>query len=129
MAGKTATPVDAMVGQNIRLHRERCGLTQTDLGRRVGVTKQQIQKYELGVNRLSPDRLNQIALVLGVPLVTLFEGNPVNTAADDERVRSLLASPYSVRLVQAFDTVKRESVRIAILELIEAIVTARGSSE
>ena len=126
MADKGATPVDAVVGQNIRVHRQRRGLTQEDLARKVGVTKQQIQKYELGVNRLSPDRLNQIAVVLGVPLVTLFEGNPVNTAGDDEKARSLLAKPYSARLVQAFDTLEPESVRIAVLELIEAIVTERG---
>ena len=74
MADKGATRVDAVVGQNIRIHRQRRGLTQEDLARKVGVTKQQIHKYEVGVSRVSAGRLDQIAVILDVPLIMLFGG-------------------------------------------------------
>jgi transcriptional regulator with XRE-family HTH domain len=129
MADKGATPVDAVVGRNIRMHRERCGLTQTDLARKVGITKQQIHKYEVGVSRVSPGRLDQIAVILDVPLVMLFGGSPEASVTDDEKTGALLAKPSSLRLIQAFARLKRASTRIAILELIEALGKERGRGQ
>jgi transcriptional regulator with XRE-family HTH domain len=64
MATKSANPVDRHVGARIRVQRMVCGLSQTDLGKAVGVTFQQVQKYENGANRVSASRLQQIAKVL-----------------------------------------------------------------
>jgi transcriptional regulator with XRE-family HTH domain len=61
-------PVDVLVGQNIRICRLQKGLSQGELGQQIGVTFQQVQKYEKGANRVGASRLNQIANVLGVPL-------------------------------------------------------------
>jgi len=73
-----ATEVDAHVGQRIRQRRTQLGLSQTALGQALGVTFQQVQKYEKGVNRVGSSRLAQIAEVLQVPIESFFEGAPGN---------------------------------------------------
>src|ERR1051326_4032490 len=116
MKTRRATPVDVVVGQNIRMYRKRLGLSQSELGRRIGVAQQQIQKYEDGGNALSAARLSQIAVALGVPVPSLFGRTDV-----DPSPRALLAKRHSVRLVQAFDRVPTERLRIMLLEMIEAV--------
>ena len=137
--------VDLLVGRNIRICRLQRGLTQTQLGGHLGVTAQQIQKYENGANRVGASRLNQLAGALGVPLATLFDGRPSN---DNERPRNeragngragnghappdldggaLLANRHALRLVQAFDEIPSTRRRTAILRLIELI--GRGKSK
>ena len=73
-----ATEVDAHVGQRIRQRRTQLGVSQTKLGQALGVTFQQVQKYEKGVNRVGSSRLAQIAEVLQVPIESFFEGAPGN---------------------------------------------------
>jgi len=73
-----ATEVDAHVGQRIRQRRTQLGISQTNLGQALGVTFQQVQKYEKGVNRVGSSRLAQIAEVLQVPIESFFEGAPGN---------------------------------------------------
>ncbi|WP_371682894.1 helix-turn-helix domain-containing protein [Brevundimonas sp. MF30-B] len=68
-------PVDVAVGQNVRAARTGAGLTQSELGSAIGVTFQQIQKYERGVNRISASMLVRIAAALGVPVISLFPGD------------------------------------------------------
>lgn len=111
------TLLDVAIGKNIRMYRVRRGLSQFDLGRHLGVTQQQIQLYEKGGNRPSSGTLAQIAVVLGVSLPLLFEGGPTTA-------RALLAKKHSVRLVQAFDKVPTERMRMMILRVIEAIGNA-----
>src|SRR5216684_5373196 len=101
VAKRSPLPIDVLVGQNIRICRLQKGLSQGELGRRIGVTFQQVQKYEKGANRVGASRLQQIADVLGVPIPTLFDG--ASTAADHsplQTARSFLAKPHSLRLVQ-----------------------------
>jgi transcriptional regulator with XRE-family HTH domain len=122
MAKRSPLPVDALVGQNIRICRLQKGLSQTELGERIGLTFQQVQKYEKGANRVGAGRLQQIADVLGVQIPTLFDGAP--TAGDDPSVqtaRFLLSKPHSLRLVQGFDKLRNEATRLAVLHLIESI--------
>jgi len=122
VAKKSARPVDVLVGQNIRICRLQQRLSQTELGARIGLTFQQIQKYEKGANRCGAARLTQIADALGVPLMTLFDGRPSNARADDDLVPgALLAHPHSLRLVQAFDRIADKQRQIALLDLIEAV--------
>ena len=80
MATRNPMPVDVLVGQNIRICRLQKGLSQGELGQQIGVTFQQVQKYEKGANRVGASRLNQIANVLGVSLPSLFDGAPTATA-------------------------------------------------
>ena len=73
---KEAQPVDAYVGARIRLRRNLLGISQTELGDRIGVTFQQVQKYEKGVNRIGVSRLARICDVLQITPAWLFEGAP-----------------------------------------------------
>jgi transcriptional regulator with XRE-family HTH domain len=76
---KKARPVDAYVGARIRMRRGLLGRSQTDLATAVGITFQQVQKYEKGTNRVGASRLQQIADVLKVPVGWFFEGQPGRT--------------------------------------------------
>jgi len=116
-------PIDVLVGQNIRICRLQQHFSQTELGRRIGVTFQQVQKYEKGANRVGASRLSQIADVLGVPLLALFDGSA--TAAQqpepEETPRALLANPHSLRLLQGFDKITSDAARAALLQLVDAL--------
>jgi transcriptional regulator with XRE-family HTH domain len=130
MAKRSPLPVDLLVGQNIRIGRLQKGLSQTELGKRIGVTFQQVQKYEKGANRVGASRLQQIANALGVPIVTLFDGASAatqNQTADS--ARSLLAKPYSLRLLQSFEKIKSAGTRLALLNMVEGISKTFGGSE
>lgn len=73
-------PIDLTVSRNLRQLRIEAGMTQTDLGQAIGVSFQQVGKYEQGTDRLSASRLWQCAAVLGVPLVRLFEDDVLEAA-------------------------------------------------
>src|ERR1700738_968136 len=83
---KSATAIDAAVGRNLRIWRMAKGLSQSQLASRLGVTFQQIQKYEIGSNRIGTGRLVKAAGILGIPISALFAGTD-----DREPSRSLLA--------------------------------------
>src|SRR5262249_37973820 len=96
---KKPSSIDIAVGRNVRIWRMARGLTQAQLARRLGVTFQQLQKYEVGANRIGTGRLVKVATVLGIPIATLFEG------ADTDPSRSMLAlvaDGRAFRLAQAF---------------------------
>ncbi len=99
-----AHTVDRRVGVNLRLIRKSRGLSQGALAEAVGITFQQVQKYEKGDNRVSASKLFQLAAVLNVPVSTFFEGYgqevvrpPTNGAASDSFVRLVDTLPESHR--------------------------------
>jgi transcriptional regulator with XRE-family HTH domain len=119
---KTPRRVDVLVGRNIRARRLQRGLTQSKLGEHLGVTPQQIQKYENGANRVGASRLSQIAGALAVPLAALFNGHRTNGhAGPDLYGDALLIDPSALRLAQAFHSLPASRNRIAIVRLIETI--------
>ena len=104
MATRKPDPVDIEVGQRIKIQRLAAGLSQTELGESIGVTFQQVQKYEKGANRVGAGRLTQIARVLNVPVNTFFEGRDSieKVAAQGvESPLSLITHPPAFRLLQA----------------------------
>jgi len=121
MADRSPRPVDVVVGQNVRIGRLQKGLSQTELGARIGVTFQQIQKYEKGANRIGASRLQQIADVLRVPIPTLFDGAPTAYHSCQRSVQGLLAKPLALRLLLAFDKINDEAARLAVVHLVESI--------
>ena len=123
MAKKSPMPIDVLVGQNIRICRLQQRFSQTELGRRIGVTFQQVQKYEKGANRVGASRLSQISDVLGVPLLALFDGSTTATQQPEpeETPRALLANPHSLRLLQGFDRIGNDAARAALLQLVDAL--------
>jgi transcriptional regulator with XRE-family HTH domain len=74
MAGKSPNFIDVAVGRNVRVWRMAKGLSQTQLASRLGVTFQQIQKYEVGADRIGTGRLVEVAAILGIPIAALFDG-------------------------------------------------------
>ena len=114
-------PVDVLVGQNIRFHRLRKGWSQTRLARTIGVSFQQVQKYESGTNRVGAGMLVQIAGALGVSLVVLFEGSLMAANPERQSVRAMLARPHALRLLQGFDRIGDERIRVAVVRLVERL--------
>lgn len=119
-----AGQVDSIVGKTIRMLRLAKGMSQTELGEKIGVTFQQVQKYENGANRVSAGRSIQIALALGVPHQSLFDGirgNDRKGSPDDIPI-TLLSDAQTLRLAQAFSHLSNSRLRLAIVRLVETIV-------
>jgi transcriptional regulator with XRE-family HTH domain len=85
---KSPTRIDELVGARVRMHRMLAGMSQGKLGEAIGVTFQQVQKYENGKNRISASRLHQIAAVLGVAVSAFYEGSPSAEDASADRPAS-----------------------------------------
>lgn len=117
---KCSDPIDVRVGQRIRAYRLGKRMSQTDLGEKVGVTFQQIQKYESGANRLGSSRLKKVATILGVPVAALFgeDGSSLDEPNAD-LLTELLSRPCAARLLQAFYGITDARKRIALLNLAE----------
>jgi transcriptional regulator with XRE-family HTH domain len=108
-----------MVGAKIRMFRINRGMSQTALAERVGVSFQQVQKYEKGANRVGASRLSQIASVLGITVGELFESSQEKIAAGNSPVH-LLAEPGALRVLKAYLRTNSR-VRLAIARLVESI--------
>ena len=125
MGSKRAGPIDAIVGRTIRTLRLSKGISQGALGRQLGVSFQQIQKYENGSNRVGAGRLAQIALGLDVPMESLLQG----VAGAKRKIRqgddplALLSSSQAMRLAQAFAKIADGRVRVALVSLAEGIAS------
>jgi transcriptional regulator with XRE-family HTH domain len=116
-------PIDVHVGKNIRIFRLAKGLTQSDLGDALGVTFQQVQKYENGVNRVGSSRLARISNVLDVPVNRFFEdGRHGEATGKGEIITDLLTKPYAIRMLKALARLPNDKTRLSLVELTESIV-------
>jgi transcriptional regulator with XRE-family HTH domain len=130
MSVKKPDPVDVEVGQRIRIQRLSTGLSQTTLADQLGVTFQQVQKYEKGVNRVGAGRLTKIAKVLGVPVTTLFglhDGGAIERGdrGTPSSPLKLLTVPGALRLLRAFGQINDGKMRRSLVELTENIAAGR----
>ena len=129
MAKKSPDPVDRYVGSRVRMRRKMLGMSQGKLADALGLTFQQVQKYEKGTNRMGASRLQQIAHILQVPLVFLFEGAPrppgrpkgIAEAPSPAYVAEFLASSDGLALTKAFMRIKEPKRRRHIVTLVEDI--------
>jgi transcriptional regulator with XRE-family HTH domain len=140
MAGKKPNPVDAHVGSRVRLRRMLLGMSQERLGESMGLTFQQVQKYEKGVNRIGASRLFQIAKILDVPVQFFFEeaphvGGDGGTTArgmaepDSEAfILEFLNSREGLELNRAFVKIADPKVRKSIVDLVRALSASNGST-
>jgi len=119
MQQKRAQKIDRMIGRNIRIHRLAKKMSQTELGEHLGVSFQQVQKYENGVNRVGSGRLYQMAAILDVRVSTLFKGGERADKAHDSGLLDLLTEPQSVRLIRAFSKITDSTVRRSLIQLAE----------
>ena len=127
MAAKTPNPIDVHVGGRVRMRRIEVNMAQQILGSHIGLTFQQIQKYEKGTNRIGASRLQQIALILQVPVSFFFEGAPpppgklsgLGEAPSPAYVTDFLATTDGLTLTKAFMRIKNGKLRRRIVELVE----------
>jgi transcriptional regulator with XRE-family HTH domain len=114
--------IDIAVGRNVRIWRMAKGLSQAQLARRLGITFQQVQKYEVGGNRIGTGRLVRIAAILGIPIAALFE--ETTGAKPAGSLLALIDDRRSFRLAHAFATIEDRTARLSIVNLVEKIAAA-----
>jgi len=122
MTNRSPMPVDAIVGENIRVARLAAGLSQTELGGACGITFQQIQKYEKGTNRVGGSRLMQIAEALKVPAAALLPSSQKDAVTPKHRPPTILQDRIGMDIVKAWDKLKPDE-RIALRNLVGAIAS------
>ena len=110
---------DKIIGQRIHARRLAMGMSQGTLGEKIGVSFQQVQKYEKGKNRVSGSMLVKIAEALGVPPAYFFDGNGRSDGGTDE-VLGLIADRNAVRVLKAMQSIEGTRKRSALVELVEA---------
>ena len=132
MAMKAPNPVDKYVGSRVRMRRLMLGMSQEKLGDALGLTFQQIQKYEKGANRIGASRLQQIATILQVPVAYFFEGVPEAPApggfaepATLDYSTGLLSTSDGLALARAFMRIENSRIRRRIVDLVEEIADGR----
>ncbi len=138
---KQPNPIDIHVGSRVRLRRMMLGMSQEKLGENLGITFQQIQKYEKGTNRIGASRLQHIARVLTVPVSFFFEDAPGSVHEDSQGhdglaerpsasyVVDFLSSSEGVQLNKAFTRIRDAKVRRKIIELVRAMAGADEEEE
>jgi transcriptional regulator with XRE-family HTH domain len=131
MSIKAPNPVDKYVGSRVRMRRIMLGMSQEKLGDALGLTFQQIQKYEKGTNRVGASRIQQIAEVLQIPVSFLFEGGPTGSPGKDNfgegtspaYVSDFLATSEGLALTRAFTRIADSKLRRSIVDLVEQIAS------
>ena len=132
MSAKVPNPIDAYVGSRVRTRRLMLGMSQERLAEQIGVTFQQVQKYEKGTNRIGASRLQAIAGVLAVPVAFFFQqdnSQPLNTDGLGainglEDLSDFLTSKEGLSLNKAFMKINDPSVRQSVLTLIKSLANA-----
>ena len=136
MSTKAPNPVDKYVGSRVRMRRIMLGMSQEKLGEALGLTFQQIQKYEKGANRVGASRIQQICEILQVPISFLFEGGPTGTTnaegfgegTSPSYISDFLATSEGLALTRAFTRIADAKLRRSIVDLVEQIA-AREAAE
>ena len=130
---KTPNPIDLHVGSRVRMRRILLGLTQERLGEALGVTFQQVQKYEKGTNRIGASRLQDMAKILDVPPSFFFEDAPTihpmvpggfSESKSADFVVNFLSTVEGLQLNKAFASIRDQKVRRRIVDLVVAIAAA-----
>ena len=125
---KSPNDADRHIGSQIRARRIAIGMSQEKLGDLLGLTFQQVQKYEKGMNRVGASRLLEIATILQVPVTYFYEGlSPEKSKASlEEKAASLLlATMEGQRLIKAFSRIESPEFRRKVVELVEVISNSR----
>ena len=128
---KTPNPIDIHVGSRVRLRRMLLGMSQEKLGERMGLTFQQIQKYEKGANRIGASRLFDLSKILEVPVQFFFEEAPLESGGfavpgmaepqAEERILDFLNSREGLELNRAFVQIRDVKVRRKLIDLVRSL--------
>jgi len=122
---KVASPTDIRIGRMVRALRLERGKSQTDLGDRLGITFQQVQKYEKGTNRIPSGRLEQIAAFFGIEPAYFFSTNGGSPRRDATRIDEFMADFHGAQLAVAYLAIADHRIRRGIVELVKRIAVAR----
>ena len=129
MAKRSPNPTDKHIGARVRMRRLMLDMSQTQLGDALGITFQQVQKYEKGTNRIGAGRLQQIANITHVPVSFFFEGAPsvpghktITGAQSPADLTDFMATSDGLRLAQAFMKIKSAKLHLTIVRLANEIV-------
>ena len=122
-AKRVPNPTDKHVGSRLRMRRKMLAMSQTKLGDALGVTFQQVQKYEKGTNRVSASRLTHIAKALKIPVSALIspdsEAGQVGAEAGSDF--EFLAQPGAIRLLRAFSRIENRELKRMVVEMAETL--------
>jgi transcriptional regulator with XRE-family HTH domain len=134
IAKKSPNPIDKHVGSRVRMRRMMLSMSQEKLGDALGLTFQQVQKYEKGTNRIGASRLQQISHILQVPVAFFFDGAPhvpgtgrsegMGEAPSPAYVSDFLATSDGLALTKAFMRISDSKLRRRIVDLVEQIAAS-----
>ncbi|MDH0612231.1 MULTISPECIES: helix-turn-helix transcriptional regulator [unclassified Agrobacterium] len=132
MQAKLPSPIDVHVGAQIRMRRKSLGMSQSALAGRLGITFQQVQKYEKGANRVGASRLQAIASILGVEVSSLFANATPDGGANPalgtiNAMQTFVASNEGFSLNQAFSRIKSAAVRRSIVALVTSLAATEAA--
>lgn len=130
---KAPNPIDVHVGTRVRLRRALIGMSQEKLGEQLGITFQQVQKYEKGTNRIGASRLYRIAQILGVPVSFFYDDMPgaqpeagFAEGGGEQYVVDFLSSSEGLQLNRAFMKIKNQRVRRKVVDLVRTLAEDDG---
>lgn len=128
---RAANAIDRRIGQRVRSRRLEIGMSQERLAELLGVTFQQVQKYEKGVNRIAASRLHDISNALDMPVSRFFEGmSPARSGGVEDSgrdyVEDVLATPEGTQLMALFASIQNPRVRRRVVELVRALAEEAG---
>jgi transcriptional regulator with XRE-family HTH domain len=118
LSPRSAAKADIEMGRRIRERRKELKISQDVLGNKLGISFQQVQKYEKGVNRVGAARLQQIAITLGVDVTFFYGGSGI---AQEVESLLLLDSAFSLRLLRAYTSIKDQAIQRQLVSLVEMI--------
>lgn len=136
---RSPNPIDVHVGRRVRQRRKALGVTQERLAADLGLTFQQVQKYERGANRISASKLYEIAASLSAPVAYFFDGlaDPATAKetdgfaqpASEQFVNAFLMSAEGLELAELFTQIKRARLRRRVVELVRAMAEDEADAE
>jgi len=130
MVNRSPNPVDVHVGIRLRMRRMMVGMSQERLGEQLGLTFQQVQKYEKGLNRVSASKLFQISRILEVPVQYFFDDMSTGTSdetggfsesAGEPMIMDYMSSPEAMKLCRALSGIRSVAVRRKLVELANVL--------
>ncbi len=123
MTNKQPHPIDRLVGMRVRLFRTAQGLSQSRLADDLGITFQQVQKYENGTNRISASRLFEISRLLGVSVIDLYAGADAATLGPVDGNVEALPTALDHKIIRALSRIHDDRIKRKVLALINTLVS------
>jgi transcriptional regulator with XRE-family HTH domain len=117
---RASGPADKNLGEKIRTRRSAAGMSQAELGEALGVTFQQIQKYEKGTNRVSAVRLEQIAKALSES-ISYFQTDGHAVSKAGQELQNLMTDPINLRICRALSALDNQAMRHQFVRLVESV--------